>query len=212
MRELQSTSKVKKVQLHLRGVKLNSGFTLVEILVVIAITAIVGTIMVAIFSNTLRGSNKSQILAAIKQNGQAVLDHMDKTIRDADEVVCPKLVNPEPNTLVIVKNGRYTRFRFVPHPTDNGSIQQDSPAPGSDINSFLNTVCTYPALAGTITLTDTNPQSGVSVKSGFFSRSQQAGFKDNVTVSFELGPGSAVPPAVADQIDSVVFQTTVQLR
>lgn len=194
-----------------RGVRLNRGFTLVEILVVMAIMAIVGTIMVGIFSNTLRGSSKSQILAAIKQNGQAVLDNMDKVIRDADGVVCASS-----DTLAIVKNGRYTRFRFilsnVQALTPNGFIQQDSPAPGSDINSFLNTVCTDISLAGAIFLTDTNPQSGVSVTSGSFSRNQQPGYKDSVTVSFTLGPGTGIPPGLADQIDDVIFRTTIQLR
>lgn len=199
MRELQST-------------RLSSGFTLVEILVVMAIMAIVGTIMVAIFSNTLRGSNKSQILAVVKQNGQAVLDNMDKAMRDADGVVCPKL-DESSNTLVLVKNGRYTRFRFIPSlPGENGYIQQDSPAPGNDINSFLKTVCTDISIAGTIVLTDTNPQSGVSVANGSFSRNQQPGFKDSVTVSFTLGPGTGIPAGLANQIDNVIFRTTIQLR
>jgi prepilin-type N-terminal cleavage/methylation domain-containing protein len=187
--------------------EVKKGFTLVEILVVMAIMAIVGTVLVAIFTNTLRGSNKSQILAVIKQNGQAALDNMDKTILDADSVVCPQADASGP-TLVVVKNGRYTRFSFVTGIAP-GFIQQDSPSPGSNINSFLNTEISSD---GSITLTDTNPQSGVSVKSGLFSRNQESGFKDSVTVSFELGPGSAIPEAVANQIDNVVFQTTIQLR
>ncbi|MCR4305670.1 MAG: type II secretion system GspH family protein [Candidatus Daviesbacteria bacterium] len=190
------------------------GFTLVEILVVMAIMAIVGTVLVAIFTNTLRGSNKSQILAAIKQNGQAVLDNIDKAMRDADGVVCPKL-DDSSNTLVLVKNGRYTRFRFIPSlPGGNGYVQQDSPAPGNDINAFLKTVCTDPSSEGTIILTDTNLRSGVSANwdTGPFTSNREPGFKDSVTVSFKLGPGAGIPPAVANQIDSVVFQTTIQLR
>ncbi|MBU0999843.1 prepilin-type N-terminal cleavage/methylation domain-containing protein [Patescibacteria group bacterium] len=104
---------MKKMHLHLGDVISKKGFTLVEILVVIVIVAIVGTIMVVIFSNTLRGSNKSQILSIIKQNGQSVLENMDKTIRGADNLLCPTGTDPDV-TIVTVKNGIYTRYRIVP--------------------------------------------------------------------------------------------------
>lgn len=201
--------------------KIKNGFTIAEILVVIAIVAIVGTIMVAIFISTLRGSNKSQILAAIKQNGQAVLENMDKNIRGADNVICPKIPSIDTSaygdTLVIEKAGTYTRFRItLPTSTANGLIQQDSPvpplppAPESDIQFFLDNVCMDP-LAGATTLTDTNTQSGVSAN-GLFTRSKLPGAKDNVTVEFTLSPGIRAPAAVAGQIDPVKFQTTVGLR
>lgn len=200
---------------------MNRGFTLVEILVVIAITAIVGTIMVAIFSNTLRGSNKSQILAAIKQNGQAVLENMDKTIRNSGDVVCPQIIPPltsaSSDTLVVVKNGFYTRFKFMPPIlTSNGVIQQDNPVqptsgPESDNKVFLDNLCNVYTVPSPTVLTDTNSQSGVSAN-GLFTRNKQPGFKDSVTVAFTLGPGVGAPPVITGQIDPVAFQTTVQLR
>lgn len=202
-----------------------NGFTLVEIAVVMAIVAIVGLMMLVIFTNTLRGSNKAQVLAAIKQNGQAVLENMDKTIRGADDVICPgNLVNSGP-TLVIVKNGTYTRYRFIAPAPGNGLIQQDNPAKqpvGSRVETeseFDSRVCCLAGLCGVndpmtqiAILTDTNSQSGVSVLSGSFTRNIQPGFKDNITVSFVLGPGVEAPPIVAGKIDPVTFQTTVQLR
>ncbi len=194
-------------------------FTLTEILVVIAIVAIVGTILVAIFTNTLRGSNKSQILAVIKQNGQSVLDSMDKTLRNADNVICP---GSSGDTLVVVKAGSFTRYRYVapsplPLPTVNGLIQQDSPTKGALENdtAFIARVCLpNDPMTTPIILTDTNTQSGVSVNviSTLFTRNSLSGFKDSVTVQFTLGPGVAAPAAVASQIDPVTFQTTVQLR
>lgn len=206
-------------------------FTIVEILVVIAIVAIVGTIMVASFTNTLRGSNKSQILAVIKQNGQAVLENVDKTIRAADDVVC---VTPSHKTLVVVKDGLHTRYRFIPPNnmdsvlgncgsllgTANGCIQQDNPI------QFKNSLCSDDSdpLIAPITLTDTSPQSGVSVdcvtsggipnctSNPVFDRSILAGSKDVVDVRFALNPGVNAPAAITGQIDPVTFQTTVQLR
>lgn len=203
------------------------GFTLVEILVTMAIVAIVGTILVTTFTNTLRGSNKAQILASIKQNGQAVLDNMDKTIRDADNVVCPVDATPG-NTLVVVKNGTYTRYRLIDPspssaPTVNGLIQQDNPAKQDVAGSsplrketeleFVNRVCTVTdPMAQVVILTDTNDQSGVSVTSGLFTRNPQPGYKDSVSVSFTLGPGVNAPAVIAGQIDAVEFKTTVGLR
>ena len=83
---------------------IKKGFTLVEILVVIAILSVLGVLILTIFTRTLRGSNKSQIIGKIKQNGQSVLEQMDKTVRNSDKVVCVISSN-----LVVVKNGIYTR-------------------------------------------------------------------------------------------------------
>lgn len=197
----------------------SSAFTLVEILVVIAVVSIVGTILAAIFINTLRGGNKSQILALIKQNGQAVLENMDKTIRGADNVVCSSSTG---NTLVVVKNGCYTRYRFKdsqiwqdnPQPDSSTSCITNPPSPTpKDIKTFTNDVCTDsdPMNSPNI-LTDINPQSGVSVSAGLFTRSAQPGLKDSITVTFTLDHGISAPASVAGQIDPVVFTTTIGLR
>lgn len=208
------------------------GFTLVEILVVMAIVAIVGIIMVVIFTNTLRGSNKSQILSVIKQNGQAVLENMNNNIRNADNLVCPTLDGNSSNTAVVVKNGTYTRYRISgmsdyvsgrvpPACQKNGCILQDSPT--KDINPdtgqletdsvFILRVCNSTSLMFLANiLTDTNSQTGVLVKSGSFTLSKPAGFKAAVTVAFKLQPGADAPSVIVSQIDPVDFQTTIELR
>lgn len=201
--------------------RLNTGFTLAEIMIVIAITAVVGTILVAIFANTLRGSNKSQIISAMKQNGQAVMDNMEKAVRNADSVVCPIIIPPstsaQSNILVVGKDNVYTRFKFVPMSgSSNGLIQQDTkvPAVGDKINVFRANVCTDPWTVGNYnTLTDTSSQSGVSVVAGsLFTRYQSAGFKDSVNIKFILKPGVQAPVVITGQIDPMTFQTTVHLR
>lgn len=205
----------------LRAIELKKkGFTLVEILVVISILSIAGVIILTIFTRILKGNNKAQILAAIKQNGQAVLENMDKTIRGADNVVCISLGK---ETIVVVQGGVYTRYKFVtPRLPDiaNGLIQQDNPVQpetgnNSDINLFKDNVCTDPM--GTDapvinTLTDTDLQSGVSAENGSFNKNPQAGFKDTVTIKFQLTHALNAPAAVAGQIDPVNFETTIQLR
>lgn len=207
--------------------KTERGFTLAEILVVMSIMAVVGAILVAIFANTLKGSNKAQVLAVVKQNGQAVLDNLDKTIRSADDVICPAS-GTFGSTLVIRKDGCFTRYRFIdPTSSQNGQIQQDSPQPDPDTNcpqnspapsptalqGFINNVCTDPMGNPTNILTDTNTRSGVSIQNNAaFTRNTQAGFKDSVTIKFVVKPAVGLPISISDQITPVTFQTTIQLR
>lgn len=193
------------------------GFTLAEILVVIAVISILGLLIVTIFSRTLRGTNKSQIISAIKQNGQAVLESMDKTIRGADNLVC--ISNDPPSTIVVVEGGKYTRYRFQIYPdkSKNGVVFQDNPAAGineSDPRLFINRVCNPRDVMGVPqTLTDNNPQTGVNLISGSFQKnSPQAGFKDIVSIQFALGPGIDAAKAIVGQIDEVSFQTSIELR
>ncbi len=202
--------------------KISNAFTLVEILVVISVLSIVGVIILTIFTRTLKGNNKAQILSAIKQNGQAVLENMDKTIRGADNIVCISLSK---DTIVVVQGGVYTRYRFIAPikpDTANGLIQQANPVQinaSGDFKLFKDNVCADPMGTDTPggnlinTLTDTNLQSGVSVENGSFeNKNPLAGFKDAVAIKFQLTPGLKAPPAVAGQIDAVNFETTVQLR
>lgn len=193
------------------------GFTLAEILVVIAVISILGLLIVTIFSRTLRGTNKSQIISAIKQNGQAVLEDMDKTIRGADNLVC--ISNDPQNSIVVIKGGKYIRYRFQIYPdkSSNGVVFQDNPIAGindSDPRLFINKVCNpRDAMSAAQTLTDNNPQTGVNLISGTFKKSDpQSGFKDVISIQFVLGPGVEAAKAIAGQIDEVSFQTSIELR
>ncbi len=204
------------------------GFTLVEILVVMAVLSIFGTLVVTIFSRTLTGSNKSQLIGVIKQNGQAVLDKIDKTARNAD-YVC---VSTDNKTLVTVKDGINTRYRFIPsaplsNPTSSGLIQQDNPTSnqGETTPDFMDRVCGNTSdMINPVVLTDTNAQTGVSVDcvavngapdcgaNPVFYRESSEGFMDQVTIKFDLRPGVRIPDAVSSQVGSITFQTTIQLR
>lgn len=225
-------------ELSLKKHKKSRAFTLVEILVVVAVLSVVGILVLTIFTRTLKGTNKTQILGAIKQNGQSVLETMTSTIRDSDNIVCP--TSASSNTLVVVAKGIYTRYRFIEprlagtarnecmasldmdtnKPT-NGCIVQNNPTKQTDLATgqeetdpeFVNRICgVADPMVGPNVLTDTNPQSGVSLASGSFSLNRQAGFKDNVRVTFVLSPGVGVLPALVNEIDPVTFETTIVLR
>lgn len=193
------------------------GFTLIEVLVVIGVLSLIAVLILTIFSRSLRGNNKAQILSAIKQNGQSVLENIDKTIRGSDNVVCPATSG---STLVVRSGGIYTRYRF----TDDGKIKQDNPVKQDVENSdpprqetdaeLVNRVCTFDILMPpeAVILTDTNTKTGVLVENGLFERNKSAGFSDQLKVKFDLSPGEGAPEAVAGQIDAVSFETTIQLR
>lgn len=199
------------------------GLTLVELLVVISVLSLMGGLFLTIFTRTLRGNNKSQIIGVIKQNGQSVLEVIDKTIRNSENVVC--VSTPGSSSLIVVQNGIYTRYRFIPQTTVNGLIQQDNPIKQTDQatgteeteTAFVNRVCSdSDPMTGPVILTDTSLQNGTSVISDnnlpFFVRDKLSGFKDSVTIRFALKPGVAAPQSVAGQIDPVAFGTTIQLR
>ncbi len=196
-----------------------NGFTFIELLVVIAILSFALTLVLTIFTRTLRGGNKSQVISSIKQNGQLVLEVMDKTIRSSDRVVC---TTESGDTIVVVKNGTYTKFKFVPPtPTENGYIQKEefgipaTPPPGSDpylyVRNFEVSICIDPMVNPQI-ITDTNTKSGASVYNGVFSRTKATGFKDRVSIKFDVKNSVATAQAAAGQIDPVSFQTTVEIR
>lgn len=193
------------------------GFTLVELLVVIGVLSIVGILVLNIFAQSLRGSNKAQILSSMKKNGESILQTMDKNIRDSDNLVCVGTSATTNDTIVVVNEGKYTRFRFIaPTSSANGKIQQDSPnplpVPSNDPNYSQAYLCSEP-LNQPLTLTDTNPQTGTSLYSGSFTKqTAKAGYKDIITIQFSLKPGVKAPSSVSGQIDDVAFATSIGLR
>lgn len=200
--------------------KKENAFTLVEILVVISVTSVLLLILTQIFFSSLRGNNKAQALALIKQNGQSVLDSMDKSIRNADNIVCPAVVigatSATSNTLVIVKNGIFTRYRFTSGELDRDTPVQDLQNPNQkNINDFIKlNLCNEqdPLQTPTLTVITDKTAQGVSVTSGVFTRDKPKGFKDVVTIDFKLSPAVELSKKTFGQIDPVSFRTSVELR
>ncbi len=66
-----------------------AGFTLVEMLAVMVVFIIVGSIMLSILVTTFRTSQKTDTLTQVRENGNYVLTQMAKTIRSATGLVAP---------------------------------------------------------------------------------------------------------------------------
>lgn len=59
------------------------GYTLIELLIGLTVILVVGSIVFAIFVSTLRGTNKSVSLEAIRQNGSSAINQITKAVRNS---------------------------------------------------------------------------------------------------------------------------------
>ena len=199
-------------------IKSGRGFSLIEALVVVGIIAIVGIIMTDILSRTIKSGNKTGLISAIKQNGERSLSVMDQTTRFSDQVVCVGTLTANNDTLVVVKNGSYTRFRFFyPTGSTNGYIEQDTfnLNDGSQAGLALCTQSISSAQINTATiyLTDRDTVNGVSLQNGSFSWTHNPGYKDLVNITFNLLPGVGLGPGSDKEVGgSTSFSTTIELR
>src|SRR3989344_2987741 len=77
------------------------GYTLIELLVVLGILTITVGALTMFLSSVFRGANKANASAEVKQNGQAVLDSLERHIRGAVSVV-DKDPEPESNKYIML--------------------------------------------------------------------------------------------------------------
>lgn len=66
-----------------------SGFTLIEVLVVIGIFVLISTVIVSIFFVVLRGTKNSDSIILVKQNGEYAMSQMIRMIRFAKSLDSP---------------------------------------------------------------------------------------------------------------------------
>lgn len=184
------------------------GFTIVEVLVVIAIVGIMGLVVTEIFVRSLRGNEKAKVSANIKQNGQSVMERVDKVVRGADNIVCV----PVQEVLVVVQGGLYTRYRFK---TESGvaTLVEDNPVFSGEVplSTFVGDICSVNDYPGTnkIILTDISAQGGVGIEDYRFLRAPSPGYKDTVSIIFKLKTRVVNLQGVVDPVE---FRTTIGLR
>lgn len=80
----------------------DAGFTLVELLAVLAIFITIGIFVISIIVSTLRGNNKTNAVAIVQTNGTYALASMTKLIRNAralaPSMTCGTIANPTVST------------------------------------------------------------------------------------------------------------------
>ena len=147
---------------------MKNGFTLIEMLIVIAVLSVVTVLVLVIFTRNLRANNKSQIVLSIKHNGQAALETIDKTIRNSYGIACPTSPGVSQSIAIRTGDGQYSRFRI-----SNGAILQDYPEKqlAQTQQQFEAQLCDMSDPIQTASaITDTNPLTGVYLKSGSFEK------------------------------------------
>ncbi|MBI2021689.1 type II secretion system protein [Candidatus Daviesbacteria bacterium] len=221
-----------------KSVQVKNGFTLIETLLVVIIFATIGVILSGILSRTFRGSDKSQLIGTIKQNGQSALNVIDRAIRQADGVICPTDSTPakiitirtkaSPSSSVGVQGSKYIRFRFVdPTASSNGFIVEEEPVVSNPSDEASLLILCSPSVGSYETptyLTDRDTGRGVSVPNStsnpgisdpYFKVYKQQGFKDIVVINFRLSPAINAGSSFEDKVGSdntIEFQTTIELR
>lgn len=106
----------------------SSGFTLVEILIVITLFAFVGVIATTVLVTSLRTATKTNFVNAVKENGNFAMTEMSNAIRYAKNVQC---ANAAPFTTITVTATDSSQLVFD---CNNGSINENG-SPLTDTNT-----------------------------------------------------------------------------
>lgn len=183
----------KQFERHQKG-----GFTLIELLVVIFLIATVGGIAISILFSALRGANKSNSLAQIRQSGNYTISQISKMITFA------KVFNGVSNDGSTYKTSCIddsTAYQYVQITAfDNGITTFSCPSGSS--TAIASASATY-----SVNLTDSN----LTVTSCSFYCWQSNILSDpTITIDFTLNKGTAAS-AVENQAQ-VHFQTSVTPR
>ncbi len=207
-----------------------TGFTLVELLVVISVMSILGLIFTGLLVQSLRDQKCVGSLNQIKQNGQVVLDRLSNEIRQAGKVVCVGVSGSGVvNNTIVTRRGEgenvlYTRYRlYSPSAGVNGFISKDDFTKDdfTDVDGIRvfsdNELCSATQTFDETKLTDEDVVRGVSLdvegSSNVFAVNSKSGYDDFVTVSFR-----AYPPIGAGQTfesrcgGGLLFSTSIGLR
>ncbi len=204
------------------------GFTLIEILVVMSIMAVLGLIFTNTLVQTLRNQNKVRVVNQVKQNGQVGLDRISNEIRQAERVFCINDNQANTDTLILFRQGVYTRIRFAApspanNPTANGYISIDYP---DAANADCNGAQSLPQ-----SLTDQDTKNGVSIDfnpltAGFpklrdplvsdkiFTKNSLPGYPDTINIKFRATSGVSAGRMFENLVsdNGVLFDTTVEVR
>lgn len=209
----------------------NLGFTLVELIIVISITTLLGLILTDVLIETLRGETKVKVVSQTKQNGQLVLERLVNMIRQGEKIICAGDSWSDKDTLIIFNQGTYTRFRYVaPSPgtptPKNGFIASDTfnadqyPTGVIDQSECEESSGTSSTLIHSpVFLTDLSTTEGVSIgadssSNTIFIKDQLAGYNDAVSIKFRISAGVLAGSAYEATVKEggILFNTTVGLR
>jgi len=181
-----------------RGNDGNRGFTLIEVIVTIAVFGIIGVLVSVIMINTVRGAKKAQLITIVRQNGQAALDQMSRTLRSANSLnslTSPCSGSTTKSIAFTDLNNNPQSYTYVTDASGNGNIQDITPSDlfdGKSVNVQLVNNGIFTCRTG-----------GVTNKYAPYI----------VDISFDLKPSNTALTSGPDGLASPIhFQTSVVMR
>lgn len=190
--------------------QLNKGFTLLEILVVLTIMAIVTASTLLFLTNTFKGSNQATVTSEVKQNGQAVLDSLERQIRGGKDAAA---VGTD-NTQIRIDLPDNTNSLFI----KCFLVSSSNPAVNGWIGVATKPTGQNPSDSDFVRVTNDNPNSpgsGVDVGSCTLAASPTVTsprFAPAVVfITFTLDQGQGAPSR-QDFKANVQYETTISLR
>ncbi|MFH1833232.1 MAG: hypothetical protein ABH816_03690 [Candidatus Levyibacteriota bacterium] len=188
----------------------SKGFTLIELLVVVIVVIAIGGFVVSILFSTLRGTNKTNALTVVRQNGNGAISQMSKTIRNAKNIVDPIsciVTSSQNHITILTAEGNYLTYACCTSTTG------DSNTLISINGDYTDGVC---SLTERISLFDTSSvtlESCSSVSTSFTCSQNSNIDSPSVGIKFTL-KNYAADSGVSLQENSALipFQTSVVLR
>lgn len=172
-----------------------SGFTLLEMVVSIAIVAMMSVVLSQVFIVTLRTNTKTELLKDMKQTGELTLEAMVRLIQNAKSVTTPCDYSGTTSQSITLVN------------QDNGETTLECVLDGA-ITRLASTSAQGVQYLTTPNVTMGGTSCGTSTLE--FVCKGGAGVSSSVTVSFQLAQ-SGVAAGVFEQ-SSETFQTTAGMR
>lgn len=177
-------------------IRKSEGFTLVELLIVVILLGIIGSMIGSILFASLRGSSKTAVLQLVRQNGNYAISQMAKTMRNAKNFNGVK-VNIVDDYITDCTQSGTTQYKYV-KVTDftNSPVTFSCMSPSPSINGLplINTA-------------------SVTMDSCSFTCSQNSIVEPpNITFNltlYQLGGGVT---AFAEKNASLSFQTSISIR
>lgn len=117
-----------------------NGFTLVELIIAIGVFAVISISIATILINTLRGANKTNTLAGLRQNGNTLLTQMTRDIRSAVALQLPATCDATPQSTIQITTIDNVQKSYV---CANNNIVDANNVSLLDASIVTTTSCTF---------------------------------------------------------------------
>lgn len=133
--------------------KLKSGFSIIEILVVLFVFSILGVVVARSLALSLQGSNKSDSTATVKTNVEYAASAMERMLRNAKSVTCVSTNQID----YVDEDGNLGRFSCLGG--DDGYISSGAASPVRITSTEVDVLCTTQPIFSCTSATQTVPAS-----------------------------------------------------